>query len=270
MDSQNTQYPIPNTRSPSRFTLHASRLSSFIIHHSPLLALILLAVWPLLTSGLPTVGDGLIHFYRFAALDWHVRHGDLYPRWFANLHYGFGAPVLNFYAPLSYYIPLLFRLFNLPLATSLHLGYALALATAIVGAYVWASSFIPQLPGVADDIADATRRGSYAISRTRPRDHATTRPLSRDYSTIRLITAAAYGLAPYLYLNIFHRGAYPELWALAVAPWLLWSACRLTFDPNRKTLVIFAFLNTALILTHTVSALIFAPITLAYVFALAV
>ncbi len=265
MASQNTQYPILNTRPLSRFTLHASRLALFIVHHSSfivLAALILLAVWPLLTSGLPTVGDGLNHFYRFAALDWHVRHGDLYPRWFANLHYGFGAPVFDFYAPLSYYIPLFFRLFDLPLSTSLQLGYALALATAVVGAYVWAAAFIPQLPAVADDTrSDAT---------TGLLDYSTTR-LHRGYNPLlRLLAAAAYGLSPYLYLNIFHRGAYPELWALAFAPWLLWSTWRLTCDPNRKTLVIFVFLNTALILTHTVSAFIFAPITLSYVITLAI
>ncbi len=210
----------------TRLAPPATRRALFILHPSSLiLPLYLLVAYPLLSGGLPTVGDGLIHFYRFSQLDWQVRHGDLYPRWFANLHYGFGAPVLNFYAPLSYYVPLLFRLFNLSLPTCLLLGYALALAVALWGAYHW----------VADQTAS---------------------PLAG------LTAAAAYSLAPYLYLDIFHRGAYPELWGLALAPWLLWAARRAARGPTARAL--FALLLSALILTHTLTALLFAPIAFLY------
>jgi hypothetical protein len=189
-----------------------------------LLALCLLAVYPILSGGLPTVGDGLNHFYRFAELDWHVRQGDFYPRWFANLGYGFGMPVLNFYSPLSYYIPLVFRLAGLPLAVSLQLGYALALGLATLGASAWA------------------RR-------------------QFDSDAAGLLAGAAYGLAPYFYFNIFHRGAYPETWALALAPWLLWSAARLAARPaDRRAGALFALLLAALVLTHTLSAVIIIPL----------
>ena len=225
-----------------RNTLHASRLSfarfsravpvvSRFTHYSPLVALTLLAAWPLLVGGLPTVGDGLIHFHRFAQLDWHIRHGDFYPRWFVNLHYGFGAPVFNFYAPLSYYIPLLFRLFNLPLAACLLLGYVLAFAVAIFGTYYW----------VRDQF---------------------------DSPIAGLAASAAFGLTPYLYLNVLHRGAYPELWGLALAPWLLWSAHRLALDPTSRSRLSFVVFQSALILTHTLSALIFSPLALVHLLTL--
>ena len=200
-------------------------------HYFPLLTLTLLASWPLLTGGLPTVGDGLIHFHRFAQLDWHFRHGDFYPRWFVNLHYGFGAPVFNFYAPLSYYIPLLFRLFNLPLAACLLLGYILAFGVAIFGVYYW----------VRDQF---------------------------DSPLAGLTTTAAFGLSPYLYLNVLHRGAYPELWGLALAPWLLWSAHRLALNPHSRSLLTFVAFQSAIIITHPLSALIFSPIALFYLLAL--
>ncbi|MBM4422911.1 MAG: hypothetical protein FJ030_05895 [Chloroflexi bacterium] len=222
----------------------AFRHSSFVIRHLPLLALALLAIYPILASGLPTTGDGLIHYYRFAELDWHIRHGDLYPRWFDNMGYGFGMPVLNFYAPLSYYIPLLFRLFNLSLATSLQLGYALALALALLGAHQWASALT-----------------------TQPPNHRTTQPPSH---LTALLAAAAYGLAPYFYFNIFHRGAYPETWALALAPWLLWSAHKLAEQPTALRSSLFTVLLSALILTHTLSALIFIPIISVYLIALSI
>ncbi|MEK7323742.1 MAG: hypothetical protein AAB217_00630, partial [Chloroflexota bacterium] len=222
-------HPTPNTQHASRFTFarcsRAVPVVSLFTRHAPLIALTLLTSWPLLTGGLPTVGDGLIHFHRFAQLDWHFRHGDFYPRWFVNLHYGFGAPVFNFYAPLSYYIPLLFRLFNLPLAACLLLGYILAFGVAIFGVYYW----------VRDQF---------------------------DSPLAGLTTTAAFGLSPYLYLNVLHRGAYPELWGLALAPWLLWSAHRLALNPHSRSLLTFVAIQSALVVTHTLSALIFYPLAL--------
>jgi hypothetical protein len=225
-------------------------LFSFIIHHSSFILLILLAIYPLLTSGLPTTGDGLNHFYRLAELEWHIRHGDLYPRWFANLGYGFGIPLFNFYSPLSYYLALIFRLFGFSLATSLQLSYALALALATLGAYKWAAELFTLSPPYPH---------TPALSHL---PAPTTRP--PDYSTTRLLTAAAYGLAPYFYFNIFHRGAYPETWALALAPWLLWSVHRLAAKPTSFFIFHFSFFISAIILTHTLSALILIPVAAFY------
>ncbi len=268
------KYEIRDTRYAIRLMYYALRL----MYYAPLLALILLAIYPLLTGGLPTTGDGLNHFYRFAELDWHIRQGDLYPRWFANMHYGFGAPVFNFYAPLSYYIPLIFRLLGLSLATSLQLGYALAVAVAIVGAYQWAAILFPT----------STPADARPLDRPTPSGQPQGLPLP-DYPTTRLLTAAAYGLAPYFYFNIFHRGAYPETWALALAPWIFWSIARLISSPvsasslnppSSPTSLIspisffsrfsflpslpFILLFAALILTHTLSALILAPLIFLY------
>jgi len=252
MTSRNTQYGIPDTQ--SRLSFVASRFKSHVFLLSPfssLLAVTLLASWPLLTGGLPTVGDGLNHFHRFAQLDWHVWHGDFYPRWFVNLHYGFGAPVFNFYAPLSYYVPLFFRLFNLPLPTCLLLGYILAFGVAIFGTYNW-------------------------VNQLTNRERRTSSPTTRPPNYLPGLTAsAAFALTPYLYLNVLHRGAYPELWGLALAPWLLWSAHRLIADGAscsvrmRTTLALqLALFHAALTLTHTLSALLFTPIAIIYGFVL--
>jgi hypothetical protein len=243
---RNSQFTIRNSQSRLTFARFSRAVPdvSLFTRYSSLVALTLLASWPLLTSGLPTVGDGLIHFHRFAQLDWHFRHGDFYPRWFVNLHYGFGAPVFNFYAPLSYYIPLIFRLFNLPLPTSLLLGYVLAFAVAIFGTYHW-----------ANNLFDSP-------------NHPTAQPAGANHPTTGLIASAAFALSPYLYLNTLHRGAYPELWGLALAPWLLWSAHRLALGPNPRSRLSFVVIQSALILTHTLSALIFSPIALFYLITL--
>jgi len=125
------------------------RVTSLITGHWSLITLIALALFPLLTSGLPTIGDGLNHFYRLAELERHIAQGDLYPRWLATLHEGYGSPLFNFYSPLSYYIALIFRII-VPLSTSLQLGYIFALIVAITGAYAWArDQFDSDVAGLA-------------------------------------------------------------------------------------------------------------------------
>ncbi len=209
---------------------HGTRITQYAIRYSPLASLILLALFPFLTSSLPTIGDGLNHFYRLAELERHIAQGDLYPRWLATLHDGYGSPLFNFYSPLSYYIALIFRV-AFPLAGSLQLGYVLALIVAISGAYTWArDQFDSDIAGLA--------------------------------------CAAAYAFAPYLYFNIFHRGAYPETWGVALAPWVMRSALRVTSNPSRFDSFAFALLYAALILTHAITAFILTPILLIHIITL--
>ena len=66
-----------------------------------LAGLTLLAAWPLLRGGYPSIGDGLIHFYRLVQFDHLLRSGVWYPRWATDLGYGFGYPVFNYYSPIT-------------------------------------------------------------------------------------------------------------------------------------------------------------------------
>ena len=155
----------------------------------PVGMLCVLTVWPLLVSGPPTGADGPNHFYRFVELEWHVRHGVLYPRWFSNLHFGYGAPVLSYYVPLSSYLLLFIRLFGFSQPTAFLLGHVLAVVVAVTGMYHWSRE----------------QFGTIASA---------------------LVAAAAYGLSPYLYFTLISRTSYPEIWALAIAPWLFWLTLR--------------------------------------------
>jgi uncharacterized membrane protein len=143
-----------------------------------LLALPLLAWQPLLTGHTPWHGDGLLHFYRLAELERAVRAGDWFPRWTADLGYGFGFPLFHYYAPFSYYVALIPRLLGLPLAVSLQISYALALFTLGVGVYLWARS----------------------VWRS-------------EVAGITAVLATLY--APYILSNAYHRAALAELWGLA-------------------------------------------------------
>ena len=69
-----------------------------------LAALTLLAAWPVLRAGYPSIGDGLNHYYRLVEFAHLLRQGVWFPRWAPDLAYGFGYPLFNYYPPLTYYL----------------------------------------------------------------------------------------------------------------------------------------------------------------------
>lgn len=193
----------------------------------PLTTLALLAAWPLLRFGPPGEIDGANHFYRFVELDWHLRHGEWYPRWFSDVHFGFGAPILNFYAPLSYYILVCLRSIIPSFSTAFLLGFALSIVVAITGMYAWAK---------------------------------------HQFSSAQagLTAAAAYGFTPYFYITALGRGSLSEAWGLAFAPWLFWAVLRGVQRPSRSTRLTLTVLYAVLLLTHSLSTLLFTPLLVTY------
>lgn len=187
-----------------------------------LAGLTLLAAWPLLRLGYPTVGDGLNHLYRLVELDSLLRAGVWYPRWATDMAYGFGYPLFNYYSPLAYYAGALLHALGLTYPNALLSLYVLALTLAVTGAYALA----------------AQRWGTAA----------------------GLAAAAAYGLAPYFYFNALARGALPETLGLGLLPWVLWAYAQLARGATPARWVLAAVLNTALVLTHLLSAMLAAPL----------
>ncbi len=186
-----------------------------------LAALTLLAAWPVLRAGYPTIGDGLNHYYRLAEFAHLLRQGVWFPRWAPDLAYGFGYPLFNYYPPLTYYLGALLHAVGLTFAHSLLGVYLLAWALAVTGAY--------------------------AAAHDRWGDPA------------GLLAAAANGLSPYLYFNALARGALPETLGLGLLPWVLWAAGRLT--PGKPLrLVTAALLFAALTLTHFLTAFLALPL----------
>lgn len=192
------------------------------------LALPLLTWQPLLTGHTPWHGDGLLHFYRLVELERAVRAGDWFPRWSADLGYGFGFPLFHYYAPFSYYVALIPRLLGLPLAVSLQISYALALFLLGLGTYLWARAV-----------------------------------WQSEAAGITAVLATLY--APYILYNTYHRAALAELWGLA---WLTMGFfyCRLTIDDLRLSRVPLLALSVAfLLLSHNITALLGIPLLFSYV-----
>jgi len=153
----------------------------------------LAAAQPLLTSAarLPWAADTLIHLYRLVELDHLLQHGYWFPRYAPDLAYGFGFPLFNFYAPLSYYLAEVFRLVGMDFSPALLATFGLLIVLAGLGMYGWARELWGQRGGV--------------------------------------VAAAAYVTAPYLLYNVYHRGALAEVLAMTLMPALLWAMARRSF-----------------------------------------
>ena len=186
--------------------------------------LILLACWPLFRYPWFTTDDGLFHLYRLASLARHVKAGHFYPRWFADFAFGYGHPILNYYAPLSYYAALLLMLLLRNPVTAMK---ALIIAGTVLGAW-----------------------GMYLLGKE----------LGGE-GEAGLLAALLYLFFPYRLADVYTRGAIPEALAFASLPFVLWAWWRASLRPRRgRFFLIGATAWAALILTHSLSVLLAAPL----------
>jgi hypothetical protein len=114
------------------------------------LALALLAAAPFLTRpGLPRQTDAELHVYRAAELGQALRGGALYPRWAPDLYYGYGYPIFNYYAPLTYYLANLFALLpGVDIVGGVKAVFVLGFLVASVGAYLLGRELFGRAAGV--------------------------------------------------------------------------------------------------------------------------
>jgi len=183
------------------------------------------ALAPLARPGFFDSHDGLFHVYRLHALDRAVRAGVLYPRWFPEFAFGYGHPVLNFYGPLSYYWGLPFTLLGMDAALALKLVFATGLIASALAMLLLA------------------------------RQH-----LDRGAS---LVASVVYAYLPYHLVDLYVRGALAEFLAFVWFPLVLWAFHRLVTGPANQRPVrgaLAALLLAALVVTHSLSALVFAPV----------
>lgn len=206
-----------------------------------LLGLALPALWPLYTAGYPTTDDGDLHLVRQALFDYHVRHGDWYPRWTPELFLGYGYPVFNFYGPATYYLNELLLFMGVPLAQAMVVASGLLLLVGAVGMLRLATDYF-------------SAQGEVAAAHWLPHPF-----------WAGLVAGVAYLYAPYFLTNLYVRGALAELGAMALWPWVIWSCRRLLTAPQpNHYLFVTALLISLMTITHTITLLLLPPIVLAY------
>jgi len=208
------------------------------------LAICLLAIWPFLSRpGLPQETDAELHIFRTAELSHLLRGGAIYPRWAPDFYFGYGYPLFNYYAPLTYYLGAgLMFLPGVDAALAVKLVFTLGLLGAGLGMYAFVGRQWGTRPGV--------------------------------------VAAAAYVYAPYIqYVDPHARGDLAEAFSFTLFPWVLWAFSALVASPpppqsppqtggtlarGRWRLPLAAGLLAALICTHNLMALVFTALLVAW------
>lgn len=203
------------------------------IAFSPALMLLISvgAGWALFASTRPwpVTPDGTFHLQRVRALAEAWSMGTLYPRWFPDFAFGYGHPILHYYAPLSYVAPALLHTAGLDVVTATRLSLALLYAASSWAAY-WAVR--PWL----------THGGALTV-------------------------ALLYLVFPYRLYDLFIRGALPEFAAFFWLPLLLGLLLRLILAPNldHTRLCLAGLAWAGLALTHNLTLLMLAILAVAAV-----
>lgn len=187
----------------------------------PVLILLVLAIWPFLANAsLPQETDAELHIFRLAELSFLVRGGEFYPRWAPNFYHGYGYPIFNYYAPLSYYIGLLFNfLLGVDPVLAVKSTFILGILFGAIGMY----GFVRDNWG-------------------RPAGYVAT---------------AVYLFTPYIqYIDPHARGVLPESFALGIFPMALWTLDRLRRKKTAWRWITAVLFTTAIILSHNLMAML--------------
>jgi hypothetical protein len=182
----------------------------------------LAALSPLLSDSIPRTHDAAHHLQRLVALHDLMREGVMLSRWLPEIALGFGAPVFDFYAPLSY-LPSM-------VAIAVGLGY--------VDAWRLGLAIAPLLGAVGMAVALRPTWGAVAA----------------------IAGGTTFGLAPYMLYDLHVRGALAEVYAIAILPWCVAAGLWLARSPSRFALGAVGVTTAALVLSHHITAALALPV----------
>ncbi len=212
-----------------RFSLR-QRLAQLDKGYVVVIAICLLALLPfLVNASLPQETDAELHIFRLAELSYLIRGGEFYPRWAPNFYHGYGYPIFNYYAPLSYYVALLFEFLpEVDAVTAVKMTFMLGMVLGSLGMY----GFVRDNWG-------------------RPAGY---------------VAASVYLYAPYIqYIDPHARGVLPESFSIGIFPLALWAFDRLCRQATAARWITAVFLSAAIILSHNLMAMLFFAILLGWV-----
>ena len=187
-----------------------------------ILAISLIAIWPFLSRlSLPEGTDAELHIFRLAELGYLLRGGEIFPRWAPNFYHGYGYPIFNYYAPLTYYLGVLVELTPWADAVAaVKMVFILGMLLAGFGMY----GFVRDNWG---------RRAGY-------------------------VAAAVFLYAPYVqYIDPLVRGVLPESFSFGAFVVALWALDRLRRTGSWKSWIASVLLVAAVIMSHNLMGLLF-------------
>ena len=156
-----------------------------------------------------------------------LQDGQPLCRWVPDMGYGYGYPQFIYYGPLPYYLMSLIHLSGLSIIFSVKLYFVLALVFSFLAFYYLVRRFVS--------------------------------PLSAFFG------AFIYIYAPYHLTDVFNRGAVGEFTAWIFVPLILAFIYDLATEPENKKKKNFLIISaSALIITHNLSLILFAPVILVW------
>lgn len=169
-----------------------------------------------------------IHVLRLAQMEACFADGQIPCRWAADLGFGFGQPLFNFYSPLSFYAAMIFRFLGFSLIDSIKTVFLLSLVVSGIFMYLLVKEFF----------------GKWAA----------------------LASAVLYVYAPYRAVNVFVRGAFAEAVAITFIPIVFLSIYKLISKQAKTWFVILVFSLASVFLSHNITTMISAPFFVAWAF----
>jgi hypothetical protein len=172
---------------------------------------------PLFLPGVLINSDQPIHLFWVSELDNLFSQGVFYTRWAPDQSYGFGGPIFNFYAPLSWYMIEGFHLAGMGFVGAMKAVLAVSVLVGMSGMYLFAREHLKQ-PGP-------------------------------------LVAAVCFGYFPYFVADIQLRGEIGEPLAIGLVPLILWSFHRLVVGRSWRYLPVAGTLFALLMLAHNITSL---------------
>lgn len=180
-------------------------------------------IWPLFRNGFPPrTHDSRIQSVwssQFAKQFWH---GEVYPRWLAEVNGGLGSPAFFYYPPLPHLLTATLSPLVSTNAWWRAMGLSAGVSFALSGffALLWLRQIVPLWPAAGG--------------------------------------AISYLFMPYhLLIDLYTRGAFAEFWGMTWLPLVLWCTDRCVAG-GRQAIAAFALAYALLITSHLPTTLVFA------------
>lgn len=160
---------------------------------------------------------------RLLEIDKCIKDGQIPCRWVPDMGFGYGYPQFNYYAPTPYYIMEVFHLLGFGYLDSVKVFIVIITLLSAIGMFIFARSLWGNMGG--------------------------------------LISSILYIYLPYRAVDIYVRGAIGELAAMAILPFVFWSAREIVLK-NKKGIFWLAIFTFLFFTSHNITAFISIPFLL--------
>jgi len=178
--------------------------------------------WALFRNQFPRTYDHSDSLVYHLIMRHYFGQGQFLPVWTPALNHGYGGALFNFYPPLFYLSSALLDALGFPIALAINITCFLAIFFSAWAMFI----FLKELINVD---------GAF-------------------------LGAVAYMMAPYHTIDLYARGAYPEIAAFVFLPLIFWGVRMVACEPRFRYFSATAFAVCGLLLSHTITAVFFLPL----------